>query len=57
MWLFGGIAGEISSNVDGEDDESDQIEADVPAIQVVVTASDDTKVQDVSAESEQTDEK
>ena len=51
------IAGEISSNVDGEDDESDQIEADVPAIQVVVTASDDSKVQDVPAESEQTDDK
>ena len=51
------IAGEISSNVDGEDDESDQIEADVPAIQVVVTASDDSRVQDVHAESEQTDDK
>ena len=46
------IAGEISSNVDGEDDEADQIETDVPAIQVVVTASDDSKVQDVPAESE-----
>ena len=51
------IAGEISSNVDGGDDESDQIEVDVPAIQVVVTASDDSKVQDAPAESEQTDDK
>ena len=51
------IAGEVSSNVDGEYDEADQIEADVPAIQVVVTASDDSRVQDVPAESEQTDDK
>ena len=43
------IAGEMSTTADGEDDEAEQIEVDVPAIQVVVTA------QDASAGSESTD--
>ena len=46
----------MSSGSEVEGDDGEQIEVDVPAIQVVVTAQDDSRVQDVSVESESTDD-
>ena len=50
------IAGEISSNMDPEDEERQENDIEVPAIQVVVTAQDDPKPQSDLADSDSTNE-